>query len=101
MAVLDDAVMEGLARQSRLDLDDVTRARMRADLERALAYVASLASVDLDGVEPTVHVMDLDGVLREDTNPEVLSAQTVLALAPDVVDGHVRVPRALHSGERP
>jgi len=97
--VLDDDVIAWLARLCLLDLNDADRARIRGDLTQALGYVARLASADLDGVEPTVHGGDLDGALREDADPEALSAEVALALAPDVVDGHVRVPRALPDEE--
>jgi aspartyl-tRNA(Asn)/glutamyl-tRNA(Gln) amidotransferase subunit C len=48
--------------------------------------------LDLEGVEPTTHVVDLTNVLREDVPRPCLPRERALAGAPDAVDGGFRVP---------
>jgi aspartyl-tRNA(Asn)/glutamyl-tRNA(Gln) amidotransferase subunit C len=48
--------------------------------------------LDLEGVEPTTHVVELQNVLREDEPRPCLPREKALAGAPDVADGGFRVP---------
>jgi aspartyl-tRNA(Asn)/glutamyl-tRNA(Gln) amidotransferase subunit C len=48
--------------------------------------------LELEGVEPTTHVVDLTNVLREDVPRPCLPRERALAGAPDVADGGFRVP---------
>jgi aspartyl-tRNA(Asn)/glutamyl-tRNA(Gln) amidotransferase subunit C len=48
--------------------------------------------LDLDGVEPTSHVVELQNVLREDVPRPCLPRERALEQAPDVAEGGFRVP---------
>ena len=55
-----------VARLSRLRLTDEELERMPAELSKILEHVEKMDELDLEGVEPTTHVVDLTNVLRED-----------------------------------
>lgn len=81
-----------MARLARLRLDDEEIERIAGELSGILEHVDRIASLDLDDVEPTAHVVALENVLRAD-EPEVsLPRELALEPAPDPVDGAFRVP---------
>jgi aspartyl-tRNA(Asn)/glutamyl-tRNA(Gln) amidotransferase subunit C len=48
--------------------------------------------LDLDGVEPTSHVVEMENVLRADVPHRSLPPEVALASAPDPAEGAFRVP---------
>jgi aspartyl-tRNA(Asn)/glutamyl-tRNA(Gln) amidotransferase subunit C len=81
-----------VARLSRLALSDEELERMPADLSKILDHVETMNELDLDGVEPTSHVVELQNVLRDDAPRPCLPRDRALAGAPDVAEGGFRVP---------
>jgi aspartyl-tRNA(Asn)/glutamyl-tRNA(Gln) amidotransferase subunit C len=81
-----------VARLARLRLSDEELERMPAELSKILEHVERMDELDLDGVEPTSHVVELQNVLREDEPRPSLPRERVLESAPDVADGGFRVP---------
>jgi aspartyl-tRNA(Asn)/glutamyl-tRNA(Gln) amidotransferase subunit C len=81
-----------VARLARLRLTDEALERMPGELSKILEHVEKMDELDLDGVEPTSHVVALQNVLREDEPRPCLPREKALAGAPDVVDGGFRVP---------
>jgi aspartyl-tRNA(Asn)/glutamyl-tRNA(Gln) amidotransferase subunit C len=81
-----------VARLARLRLTDEALERMPGELSKILEHVEKMGELDLEGVEPTSHVVALQNVLREDEPRPCLPREKALAGAPDVVDGGFRVP---------
>ena len=81
-----------VARLARLALTDEELERMPGELSKILEHVEKMDELDLDGVEPTSHVVALQNVLREDEPRPCLPREKALAGAPDVVDAGFRVP---------
>jgi aspartyl-tRNA(Asn)/glutamyl-tRNA(Gln) amidotransferase subunit C len=81
-----------VAKLARLRLADDEVDRMASELSTILEHVETMNELDLEGVEPTSHVVDLTNVLREDEPREGLDRETALAQAPDAADGGFRVP---------
>jgi aspartyl-tRNA(Asn)/glutamyl-tRNA(Gln) amidotransferase subunit C len=81
-----------VARLSRLALSDEELERMPAELSKILDHVETMNELDLDGVEPTSHVVELQNVLRDDEPRPCLPRDRALAGAPDVAEGGFRVP---------
>ena len=65
---------------------------MTGELSNILEHVARMDELDLDGVEPTSHVVELQNVLRDDVPRESLSRERALEGAPDPADDGFRVP---------
>jgi aspartyl-tRNA(Asn)/glutamyl-tRNA(Gln) amidotransferase subunit C len=81
-----------VAKLARLGLSEDEVERMAGELSGILEHVDRIAELNLDGVEPTSHVVELENVLRADLPHESLPPDVALASAPDPVDGAFRVP---------
>ena len=81
-----------LARLARLELSDEEVERMSSELSSILDHVEKINELDLEGVAPTSHVVELENVLRPDEPRPSWPREQILAEAPDVADGFFRVP---------
>jgi aspartyl-tRNA(Asn)/glutamyl-tRNA(Gln) amidotransferase subunit C len=81
-----------VAKLARLKLTDDEVERMTGELSKILEHVERMEALDLEGVEPTSHVVTLENVLREDVPRESLSRERALEQAPDATDEGFRVP---------
>jgi len=81
-----------VARLARLELSDEEVERMAGELSGILDHVDKIAELDLEGVEPTDHVVALENVLRPDEPRPSLPRERALENAPDPDDGAFRVP---------
>ncbi len=83
-----------VARLARLELGDADVERMASELSTILEHVERVSELDLEGVEPTSHPLDLANVSAEDEPRPSLSADEVFANAPDREGNFFRVPPA-------
>jgi aspartyl-tRNA(Asn)/glutamyl-tRNA(Gln) amidotransferase subunit C len=81
-----------VARLARLRLSDEEVERMTGELSEILEHVERMNELELDGVEPTTHVVELQNVLREDVPRECLPREKALEQAPDATESGFRVP---------
>ena len=84
--------VEHVARLARLKLSDEEIQRMAKELSGVLEHVDRISELDLDGVEPTSHVIELVNVLRPDEPRPSWERDEVLEPAPDPAGGSFRVP---------
>jgi aspartyl-tRNA(Asn)/glutamyl-tRNA(Gln) amidotransferase subunit C len=90
--VIDRDQVVHVARLARLRLDDDELGRMSKELSGILDHVERISELDLDGVEPTTHVIELQNVLRPDEPRPSLPRERVLEVAPDPASDAFRVP---------
>jgi aspartyl-tRNA(Asn)/glutamyl-tRNA(Gln) amidotransferase subunit C len=90
--VIDREHVLHVARLARLRLDDAEVETMAGELSGILGHVDRIADLDLEGVEPTSHVVRLENVLRADRPWTSLPPEVALASAPERFDGAFRVP---------
>jgi len=81
-----------VAKLARLRLDDAEVERMASELSSILEHVERISNLDLDGVEPTSHVVELENVMRPDEPRPSLPRERALEPAPDADEGAFRVP---------
>ena len=98
MPEIDDSAVQKVASLARLHLEPQEREAVREDLVRVLAHVQSLASVDVEGVEPLNNPHELSNALRQDTTSPPLPTEEVLNLAPATHDAWIAVPKVLGEG---
>jgi aspartyl-tRNA(Asn)/glutamyl-tRNA(Gln) amidotransferase subunit C len=84
-----------VARLARVHLTDEEVAAYAAQLSDIIAHFDVLQTVDTEGVEPTAHTLPLRNVMVEDVAGDSLPQETVLAMAPNVEDGYLRVRAVL------
>ena len=78
-----------------LSLGEAEIEPLRRDMARLLSHAESLDELDLDGVEPATHGLDLPLPRREDVPREGFTQAEALANAPQVDRGHFVVPIVL------
>ena len=81
-----------VARLARLKLTDDEVEKMAGELSGILEHVEHINELDLDGVEPTSHVIALENVLRPDERRPSWDRDDMLERAPDPASGSFRVP---------
>ncbi len=58
---------------------------MAGELSKVLDHIEKIRELDLAGVEPTSHVIDVAGVVRRDEPEPSLPVEVALAAAPEPV----------------
>ena len=91
MAISREDVLH-VARLARLEIPEDQIAHVQAELGAILEAVGKVSELDLEGVEPTSHPLDLVNVWGEDEPRPSLPREDALANAPDPADGAFRVP---------
>jgi aspartyl-tRNA(Asn)/glutamyl-tRNA(Gln) amidotransferase subunit C len=90
--MLDRAQVLHVARLARLTLTDEEVERMAVELSHVLDHIEKIGELDLDGVSPTSHVVDVTNVLRADEPEPCLPVEVALAAAPEPVQDGFGVP---------
>jgi aspartyl-tRNA(Asn)/glutamyl-tRNA(Gln) amidotransferase subunit C len=81
-----------VARLARLRLSEEEVEQMTGELSGILGHVDRIGALDLEGVEPTSHVVALENVWRADVPRPSLSQEVAMENAPEPLDGAFRVP---------
>ena len=81
-----------VARLARLRLSDDEVERMSSELSTILDHIEKIGELDLDDVEPTSHVVEVENVLRPDEPRPSWPRERVVEQAPDAAEGGFRVP---------
>ena len=81
-----------VARLARLALSEQEIEPMARELSAVLDHVATIAELDLEGVPPSTHVVEMTGALREDRPRPSLPREVVLSQAPAASDEGFLVP---------
>src|ERR1700720_26927 len=90
--MLDRAQVLHVARLARLELSEEDVDRMSSELTKVLDHIEKIRELDLEGVPPTSHVVDVTGVLRPDEPPPSLPRDVILAAAPEPLHDGFGVP---------
>src|SRR5262245_48009756 len=94
-AKIDPQQVRHIAHLARLKLSDEEIARFGAQLAGILDYVDKLNEVDVSGVEPTAHPLDVCNVLADDVPVAPLGVEKALSNAPSPVPPYFKVPKVL------
>jgi aspartyl-tRNA(Asn)/glutamyl-tRNA(Gln) amidotransferase subunit C len=90
--MIDRAAVLHVARLARLELSEAEVERMTGELSKVLEHIEKIGELDLDGVRPTSHVVEVSNALRPDEARPSLPREVALAAAPAVADGGFAVP---------
>ena len=72
-----------VARLARLRLSEDEIDRMSRELSSVLDHIEKISELDLDGVPPTSHVIQVENVMRADEPRESWPVERALEPAPD------------------
>jgi len=90
--MLDHAQVLHVARLARLELSDAEVDRMAAELSGVLDHIEKIRELDLEGVPPSSHVIDVVNALRADQPAPSLPREVILAAAPEPLNDGFGVP---------
>jgi aspartyl-tRNA(Asn)/glutamyl-tRNA(Gln) amidotransferase subunit C len=91
-SVIDREQVLHVAQLARLELSEDEQARMAAELSTVLQHIEHIGELDLDGVAPTTHVVEVENALRADEPRPSLPREDALAAAPSVLEDGFAVP---------
>jgi aspartyl-tRNA(Asn)/glutamyl-tRNA(Gln) amidotransferase subunit C len=90
--MLDREQVLHVAGLARLDLSEDEVERMSVELSKVLDHIEKIRELDLEGVPPTSHVVDVVNAFRPDEPVPCLPAEVALAQAPEPLHGGFGVP---------
>lgn len=90
--MIDREEVRHVASLARLELSEEELDRMAVELDGVLEHIATIEQLDLEGVEPTSHVVAVENALRADVAVPCLTREQALESAPQVVDDGFAVP---------
>ena len=92
---VNNALVEKLAKLSRLQFDEKEKEEIRNDLQRMIGFVEKLNELDLDNTEPMLFMSQETNVYREDEVKGSVTREEALKNAP-VHDGQFfKVPKVI------
>ena len=95
---VNDALVDNLAKLSRLTFNAQEKEIIKTDLQRMIEFVDKLKELDTTGVEPLMHMSDAVNVLREDKVQGSISREEALKNAPDSDGVFIKVPKVIDRG---
>ena len=96
MAINRDAV-KYTADLARIELSDKELDHFTGQLDRILAYVEKLNTLNVANLEPTSHVLEMKNVYREDKVKKSLSAQEAINNSPAKENSLFKVPKIIET----
>ena len=85
-----------LADLSNFSVSETESKSLEKDLSEILNYISQLDEIDVEGVEPTYQVFEMENVWRTDEIlPQDATREELLALSKEQKDNQVKVPKVL------
>lgn len=90
--MIDRAQVLHVAKLARLALSEEEVERMASELSAVLDHIEKIGELELEGVPPTSHVVDVVNALRPDEPRPSLPRDVALANAPEALEQGFGVP---------
>lgn len=92
---VNDKLVEKVANLARLKFDDSEKEAIKKDLQRMIEFADKLNELDLENVEPLLHMSEEVNVLREDEIRGSISHEEALKNAPEHNETFFKVPKVI------
>lgn len=92
---VNDALVDKLAQLAKLKFKDAEKAEIKKDLEKMISFVEKLNELNLEEVEPQLHMSDEVNVLRDDEEKGSISREEALKNAPIHDEQFFKVPKVI------
>lgn len=92
---VNDELVDKLAHLARLQFNEEEKQEIRQDLQKMISFVEKLNELNLDEVEPLMHMSDEVNVLRDDIISGMISREDALRNAPVHDDQFFKVPKVI------
>jgi len=94
--VVDDKLIEKLAKLSSLEVDDTKKENLKSELADIINFVENLNDIDVSHIEATFSTIEGGTPLREDVSKQDLELSNhILEHAPKSEDGYFIVPKII------
>lgn len=93
---ITDAMVEKLAKLSRLSFEDQEKEEIKSDLEKMIAFVEKLNELDTTGIEPLMHISGNKNVFRADVVEGMCTKEEALKNAPVKDADYFIVPKVIN-----
>ncbi len=93
--MIDQKTVQYIAELSRLHIEEAETHKFTRNLEDILRYVEQLNELDVSGVKPTSHVLEVENVFREDKVLPSLQPDEAMSFAIEHHEGHYKVPKVI------
>jgi len=90
---LSEEEVQHIAWLARVKLSEEEKKLFTGQLNTIIGYFHIIDEVDTEGVKPTLHVLDLTNVSREDTVKASMSVEAALANAPNKEKEYFKAPK--------
>ena len=94
MGVSRDDIIH-IAKLSRLEFTDEELEKYTKDLDNIVNFANTLSEIDVTGVKPTNHILDIKNVFRKDDVKPSYDRDLILKNAPTKAGGCVSVPKVV------
>ena len=94
---VNEALIDKLAHLARLKFNEAEKEEIKNDLQRMIAFVEKLNELDLENVEPLLHMSGEINVLRDDEIRGSITRKEALSNAPVHDDQFFKVPKVIKS----
>ena len=84
-----------IAKLSKLNVEDEKLDKMTSDLSSIVEFANNLSTIDIDGVRPTAHILDIKNVFRKDEVSDSYDREEILKNAPESQAGCISVPKVV------
>jgi aspartyl-tRNA(Asn)/glutamyl-tRNA(Gln) amidotransferase subunit C len=92
---ITDEVVDHIAHLARLEFIGNEKEEIKQDMEKIIAFMDKLNTVNTDGVEPLMFMSDAVNVLRDDLAEATVSKEEALKNAPKKDSDYFRIPKVL------
>lgn len=84
-----------IAHLARIEISPAEADGVRDELNRIFALIEQMRAVDVSGVSPMAHALDVTQPLREDEITQCDQREALLAVAPETEAGLYLVPKVI------
>ena len=91
----DEALIDRLANLAKLHFEADEKKAIAEDLDTIIAFVDKLMEMDVDGVEPLIHMGSQTNILRPDVAETSITHEQALKNAPLADSDYFKVPKVL------
>ena len=84
-----------IANLSKLNLTDEELDKYTTDLSNIVDFANELSNINVDGVKPTAHILDIKNVFRKDEVDASYDREEILKNAPSRDAGCISVPKVV------
>ena len=92
---INSETVKRIAELSRLSFNESEIDAFAQEFSSIVKAIDEINSMDLDGIEPMSHVLDLPNVFREDVPNESLTVKQALENAPSHNETFFKVPKVM------